>query len=268
MKHRPQLPDDSVNIGRQHPLREMLRLGTALLVAAALLFILSGWLVDVIVQRLDPGIGAGLRPQISAAAIAQFGPNADTARARRAHELFTELIDATGRDRDRYRLMVLDHDLVNAAALPGGIIVVFTGLLEQAQSENELAMVLGHELGHLDNKDHLRQLGRGIVAAGTAALMFGNTSALDARMLSMVGGVVHRRFSRSSELSADVVGLHAVCKRYQHSGGAIDFFARNIGRDAAAGLFASHPASAERVARLQALAIANDCPDGPTAPLP
>ena len=45
---------------------------------------------------------------------------------------------------------------MNAVALPGGNIVVFAGLLKEIKSENELAMILGHELGHFAHRDHLR----------------------------------------------------------------------------------------------------------------
>ena len=58
--------------------------------------------------------------------------------------------------------------------------MVSTGLLEQTASENELAFVVGHEIGHFRNRDHLRGLGRGVAfglvlaalstsGAGTAA---------------------------------------------------------------------------------------------------
>jgi Zn-dependent protease with chaperone function len=52
---------------------------------------------------------------------------------------------------------------VNAAALPGGHMLVFSGLLTEMRSENELAFVLAHELGHYAHRDHLRGLGRALV---------------------------------------------------------------------------------------------------------
>ena len=61
-----------------------------------------------------------------------------------------------------FHVYVTEVDDINAIALPGSNIIVFSGLLQNIQSENELVMVLGHELGHYAHKDHLRGLGRGL----------------------------------------------------------------------------------------------------------
>ena len=75
-----------------------------------------------------------------------------------------------------FRVWVADADEVNALALPGQRIVVFRGLLEAVASENELDMVLAHELGHFAGRDHLKGLGRGLVASFLAMTLFGSDS--------------------------------------------------------------------------------------------
>lgn len=267
MKHRPQLPDDSVNVSAEHPLREALRLGAAFAVIAVALYVVTGWLVDVVVDRLDPDTGRRLLPQISSVVVSEYGEPLETPRARRTHELFAALLSTAGRDPERYALLVLDNDMVNAMALPGRLIVVFGGLLDEVRSENELAMILGHELGHLDNKDHLRLLGRGILAAGVSALVFGNANALDAHLLSLPSHTLQRRFGQTRERLADETGLALLCEHYGHSGGAVDFFERHVDSDTRLQFLATHPASAERVAALRAKAAELECDLGARLPL-
>ena len=73
-----------------------------------------------------------------------------------------------------FRVEIDSSAAPNAMALPGGLIVVTQGLLDQVESENELAFVLGHELGHFRNRDHLRALGRGIMISLFLAVVTGN----------------------------------------------------------------------------------------------
>jgi Zn-dependent protease with chaperone function len=67
----------------------------------------------------------------------------------------------------------VQSDAVNAMAVPGGKMVVFSGLLDSLSSTNGLMFVLAHEVGHFKNRDHLRLMGRGIVLSILAMLALG-----------------------------------------------------------------------------------------------
>ena len=71
-------------------------------------------------------------------------------------------------------LFIPDRDTINAAALPGNYVIVYGGLLEEMDSENELMMVLGHELGHFANRDHMRGIGRSLAIPIVMSLIFGD----------------------------------------------------------------------------------------------
>jgi len=90
----------------------------------------------------------------------------------------------------QFRVEVDDSEQANAMALPGGLIIVTQGLLDQVESENELAFVLGHELGHFKNRDHLRALGRGIVLSMFFAVVTGNDFGL---------AIVHAEYGHVNE---------------------------------------------------------------------
>jgi len=147
----------------------------------------------------------------------------------------------------------------NAFALPGGNVLVTSGLLAQARSENELAFVLAHELGHVEGRDPLRALGRGVLLGIALAELGGSDGAAVAGSAAELG---ERAFSREQESAADRFALALVAAEYGHVAGATDFLERlpDAGAAGASGVatgwLATHPRSAERVAELEALARA------------
>jgi Zn-dependent protease with chaperone function len=123
----------------------------------------------------------------------------------------------------QFRVEVDDSEQANAMALPGGLIIVTQGLLDQVESENELAFVLGHELGHFKNRDHLRALGRGIVLSMFFAVVTGNDVA---GIGIKVADLTLRGFSRQQETKADDFGLAIVHAEYGHVNEAWRLFER------------------------------------------
>jgi Zn-dependent protease with chaperone function len=123
----------------------------------------------------------------------------------------------------QFRVEIDDSELSNAMALPGGLIIVTQGLLDQVESENELAFVLGHELGHFRNRDHLRALGRGVMLSVFFAVVTGNDFTgigLTAADLTL------RSFTRQQETRADEFGLAIVHAEYGHVNEAWRLFER------------------------------------------
>jgi Zn-dependent protease with chaperone function len=112
-----------------------------------------------------------------------------------------------------FRVEIDDSEEANAMAMPGGLIIVTLGLLDQVESENELAFVLGHELGHFKNRDHLRALGRGAVLSVFFAVVTGNDVA---GIGIKAADVTLRSFSRQQETAADEFGMQVVNSEYGH----------------------------------------------------
>ncbi len=169
----------------------------------------------------------------------------------------------------QFRVEIDDSDLANAMALPGGLIIVTEGLLDQVESENELAFVIGHELGHFKNRDHLRALGRGVVFSIFFAAITGNDVAgigVKAADLTLRG------FSRKQETKADEFGLQIVNAEYGHVNEAWRLFNRWEIDDNSFSNFvaylATHPEAAARVDDMIAYAENEGWSlDGDVAPL-
>ncbi|MEM6447610.1 MAG: M48 family metallopeptidase [Cyanobacteria bacterium P01_D01_bin.123] len=153
-----------------------------------------------------------------------------------------------------YRILYVDDDTVNAAAIPGDRVIIYRGLLAEAESENELMMVLGHELGHFVNRDHLRGITRQFALQTASAIVFGDASGLATIGASIGETLASAQFSQSQELQADTVGLDLLHAHYGHAGGATAFFDR-LSESPAANLafLASHPVPKRRVRALKNL---------------
>ena len=168
-----------------------------------------------------------------------------------------------------FRVEIDDSDVANAMALPGGLIIVTQGLLDQVESENELAFVLGHELGHFRNRDHLRALGRGLVLSIFFAVITGNDVAglgINATDIALRG------FSREQETKADAFGLAIVHSEYGHVNQAARLFERwdTADEDSLAIItyLSTHPQPGDRVERLRAIAERDGWrTEGPTTSL-
>lgn len=149
---------------------------------------------------------------------------------------------------------VANIDMINAVALPGGQVLLFDGLVQQAESPEELAGVLGHEVGHVRERHVmtalLRQFGLSVLLAGA-----------DSGVTNSVFGLASMGYSREAEREADEYARSRMAESGISPLGAAGFFERMAkdtgdGEDmpALAGWIASHPSSAERAQAYRAAA--------------
>jgi predicted Zn-dependent protease len=97
-------------------------------------------------------------------------------------------------------VVVVDSPVVNAAALPGGIVVVYAGLARTLETSEEMAAVLAHELAHLERRDAVTQLAREVgIAAISSAISGGGETAARSLLRTAIG----LRSSRVAEDRAD-----------------------------------------------------------------
>lgn len=218
----PARPPENVNVSRQHPLSEAAWLFGGLLVLILLIYGLLGLLVDWVVPYV---------PAESEAALGQiFQPTLEplpTSPQQQQLEVLLEQMSHRLQPSPArpYQLMVVAADKANAMAIPGGQILLFAPLLEQAGSENELAFVLGHEMAHLHHRHSLKALGRSLVLMTAADLLLGQQNALSGFLRPGLHSM-QMKFSQAQETEADELGLELVMQHYGHVAGVTDFFER------------------------------------------
>jgi Zn-dependent protease with chaperone function len=154
------------------------------------------------------------------------------------------LIQAIDDSRYPFHLHIVRNESVNAFALPGGIIVVHTGLLEKSKRPEEVLGVLAHEIAHVTRRHGLR---RALNAVGTHVLL-GAVLGGGGGLAEAGAGLVTLNFSRDQESEADQVGWDYLVAAGIDPRGLADFF--NIVGDhedlEIPEFLSTHPASDER----------------------
>lgn len=116
-----------------------------------------------------------------------------------------------------------DSDIVNAQAGIGGQLVIYGGLLRRVKSENELAMVVAHEIAHIKHRDVAKAMGGGLLLSLGYGMVFGNEGS-GADLIRRGVELVQLDFSRKVEAAADAEALKALARDYGHVNGATDLF--------------------------------------------
>ncbi len=155
------------------------------------------------------------------------------------------------------KIHLVESKEANAFAFPGGTIVVFSGLFDKVQSENGLAFILAHELGHFKNRDHLRGLGRSVVLVALSSLLTGANSDIT-QALAPVQLFGQAQYSQKRENRSDQTALSTLNCAYGHVGGASEFFNslpddKNNFDFKALHYFSTHPELHQRIENLERL---------------
>ena len=166
----------------------------------------------------------------------------------------------------RYRWLVVDNNEMNAFAAPGGVVVVYSGLLKGIDTPEEAAGVIAHEVAHAELRHGLQGMVKSMGLRAGAALLLGDWSG--AVLGEATTSLLEMKFSREAETEADAEGLHRMVAAKVNPEGIARFMGRLAAQSQGGkppALLSSHPASAERAATLRALATQHPGPWEPLA---
>jgi beta-barrel assembly-enhancing protease len=156
--------------------------------------------------------------------------------------------------------IIKDDKTLNAFCTPGGYIYVYTGLIKFLDSEDQLAGVMGHEMGHAALRHSTRQMTQlyGLDMITSLALGSGG-GALRQLTESLVG----LKFSRGHEKEADEYSVSLLCGTGYNAAGAAGFFkkleSKSDGKGGTPAFLSTHPAPANRIENMQAKAEKMGC---------
>ncbi|UNY98678.1 M48 family metallopeptidase [Zhouia spongiae] len=167
----------------------------------------------------------------------------------------------------KWEYNLVDDKQVNAWCMPGGKIVVYTGLLPIAQSDAGLAVVMGHEVAHALANHGQQRMSAGVLqqagATGVAIATGGKSTATQELWMkaygvgSQVGGMLP--FSRSHETEADKIGIQLMAIAGYNPDEAAKLWVRmseNSGGAAPSEILSTHPSSQTRISNLTSWAPA------------
>lgn len=162
----------------------------------------------------------------------------------------------------KYQWHISNAPAINAFALPGGIVIVNKDLLEKADSANEVAGVLAHEIQHVEQRHALKNM---ITSSGIAAavlLVLGDANAV---MMIMAHQVSTQYFSRQAESDADMKGVALLQKSKIDAQGMVAFFkkmqAEYKGKAESPDWLSSHPDTVNRIQAVENYIKAHPCTD-------
>jgi len=242
MKYTPKLPDESVNRPKENLLFTALKLMVSLAVIVTAVYVTMLFAVDYTVEHLSPENEKKLMQY----ARVDFDMN------KTVHNPYlqqvTDKLARCARLPYHVKTYILEEDEVNAFALPGGKIMVTRGMLKRVKNENELASVIGHELGHFKHRDHLKGLGKSLVLGVLSMLVADNYGTAFTTTLQ----VTDAKYSQSQELAADLFGIDMMACAYGNVKDAETLFARMDKGESWKYFLASHPDFHKRVDKMRA----------------
>lgn len=194
--------------------------------------------------------------------------NADRKRVQQVETIVKKIAAVSHLPELPYEVTVFETNIVNAAAAPGGQIMVFAGLYDPKEGlvadEDELAAVLGHEIAHVTcrhtTEEMTRQLPMQLILMGGA--IYAEAKGDDDLALALGAGflvyqgLILPKYSRTDEAEADAVGLMYMAKAGYDPRAAVRIWERAAEREGDPGLFAlfsSHPSNKARRKALENL---------------
>ena len=121
-------------------------------------------------------------------------------------------------------VVVVESDMVNAFALPGGFIVVFSGILDIMEDENELAALLAHEASHINGRHSLRIISRDLAMYVLLASLTGDVGGFSSVLIENSNLISSLSFSREFEKEADLEGLNLMIEAEIDPNGMLRLF--------------------------------------------
>jgi beta-barrel assembly-enhancing protease len=161
-----------------------------------------------------------------------------------------------------WHFFIVDAQEVNAFAVPGGFVYVNRGLIQRADQMDELAGVLGHEIGHVVRRHTVKQMEKAQGANIGVTLACVLTSICNSQVagaaINIAGGAVFARFSRQDEAEADAEGVKNVVRAGISPAGMVSMFQKLLEErksrpGAVESWFLTHPLEEERINAVQAL---------------
>ncbi|MCB0326986.1 MAG: M48 family metallopeptidase [Bdellovibrionales bacterium] len=221
MEFVPSDPDESVNLPKQSILLQVSILLGGVLCVLILFYVSLSLLVETSVELLSEKKYTQLQQYMAQRSFFSQGQHSSDLQS-----FLDELVEQSPNPNLQLKIYVSCGPIFNALAYPDGSIVLFEKLLSNLHSKNELAMVLGHEIGHFIGRDHLKGLGRSAAATLISMFLFQSSDTDFSSLLEVGGRLSQNHFSRRQESQADQVGLEIMYKRFGHVQGYREFFSR------------------------------------------
>jgi len=219
------------------------------------------WVLPALAARVADRIPIEWEEQLGSGLVEAIAPAdmrcTDSTRVEALERIVSRLVDSSDVGGYEFRLTIVDDTLVNALAAPGGYVVVFQGLLEQAETPEVVAGVLAHEIQHVVQRHGTSAVLKDLPMILAATVISGGDETAGS-LLAATAALGSLRYRRGDEAEADREGLAMLRSARVSPDGMIGFFgtlAEIEGETSPLATYLStHPRSEDRMEALRALA--------------
>jgi beta-barrel assembly-enhancing protease len=155
-----------------------------------------------------------------------------------------------------FTFTVIEDEEVNAFALPGGPIVINSGLLLKADNAEEIAGVLAHEISHITRRHHVRGLVGNLGVFMVIRGLVGDLTGISANIINVGASLGSLKYSRGYETESDEYGMQLIQKANINPNGMVSFFkklAELSKMPEMADFISTHPSPKNRIKYLQSM---------------
>lgn len=225
MKYVPREIVDEVNVTPVHPLVNFGYLVGTVVLATLAIYVGLGVVGAQLATRMGPEAEGKIGNVIFENVFSSMSLTTEGTDYEYLETLADSLKSDALKQRPDLKLHILEESAPNAMVSAGGYIYVTQGLLDNVESENELAFVLAHELGHYEHRDNLSSIGRSLVLLSLNSTLSASGVRLPSFLTGSMG-LANLHYSRDQEQKADVYALEIMNARYGHVDHTLEFFKR------------------------------------------
>ena len=226
-RQNPRIPE-GINASEEHPLKEFFQLLIGISLSIVIAVAILGFLIKLVAPYIpfewELALAPSLNDFIEDEPSDEISPEREASLIKLGQQLLVAAGDTEVAAQD-FTFHLVDADIANAFATLGGHIIVTDDLLQDIRSENGLAMVMAHEIAHIQLRHPIESASRGVLIQLLLTLVTGSTgNQLPGGVLSGTSALTLLGFSRDMESAADLRALAILRQHYGHVGGADEFF--------------------------------------------
>ena len=184
----------------------------------------------------------------------------NTKDTQRVKNIGQKIAQVAARPDFKWEFNLVEDNQANAFCLPGGKVVVYTGILKYAKNDDQLATVISHEIAHALARHGAERMSQGMIQQGVGMVgnvVLGATAPQYQNAFNQVYGLgsnlgVMLPYGRMQESEADEIGIHLMYKAGYNINEAVNFWQNmSEGKSGNSDFFSTHPSSNTRVKDIQ-----------------
>lgn len=237
----------------------------SLIILASILYFLASWtlpkLKRTIADAIPPDVEVMIGDKIFEEQIKEYKVISSPMTKEVLNKIHQRFQPTLQNQPFEFKYTIVDKNIVNAFALPGGYIVITSDLILQTETAEELAGIISHEISHITERHMVQRILSNLGVIVVAQVLLGDVSGLATIMIQGAQLFTMMQFSQSQETEADEKGFALLKEAKISPKGIVAFFSRmNKNKpeelqkvEGALSAFSSHPLDLKRVSNLESL---------------